>query len=64
MHICPRVARSVYCCIGIMLKPVAHSEPFVERDTKARGQGKLEESAEVLRSKVVPAKQSAASPHI
>ena len=59
-----RVVMSVDPCIGLVQIPVAHPQPFEERNTNARGQGKLEVSAVVLRSKAMPAKQSPASSHI
>ncbi len=64
MKICPRMLMSVNCGIGIVQIPIAHSQPFEERYANARGQCKLEVSAEVLRSKGMPAKKSPTSSHI
>lgn len=64
VNICPYGVGPVDSCIGIVQKPVAHPEPSEKRNTNTRSQGKLEGSTIVLRSKLMPAKQSPASSHI
>lgn len=60
----PSAVRSVEACIGIVLKPIAHSKALVERDTDAYGCNNLERSSEVLPSKVMRTEQGSSKSYI